>query len=64
MPCEATPLYVTKAALFRALGHPASVRILELLHNGELTVSALQDELGLDSEGTSQHLAAPRRSLA
>lgn len=61
MPFEPTPLYVTKAALFRTLGHPARVRILELLRDGEHSVGALQDALGLDSGGTSQHLAALRR---
>ena len=43
------------------LGHPARVRILELLREGERSVGALQAELGLDSGGTSQHLAALRR---
>jgi DNA-binding transcriptional ArsR family regulator len=61
MPFEATPLYVTKATMFRTLGHPARVRILELLQDGEHAVGALQDALGLDSGGTSQHLAALRR---
>jgi DNA-binding transcriptional ArsR family regulator len=61
MPYAATPLYVTKAALFRTLGHPARVRILEVLRDGEHSVGALQDALGLDSGGTSQHLAALRR---
>lgn len=61
MPFQATPLYVAKAALFRTLGHPARVRILELLGAGELSVGALQEGLGLDSGGTSQHLAALRR---
>lgn len=61
MPFQATPLYVAKAALFRTLGHPARVRILELLRDGELSVGALQEGLGLDSGGTSQHLAALRR---
>jgi DNA-binding transcriptional ArsR family regulator len=50
-----------KANLFRVLGHPARVRILELLREGERSVGALQTELGLDSGGTSQHLAALRR---
>jgi DNA-binding transcriptional ArsR family regulator len=50
-----------KASLFRVLGHPARVRILELLRDGERSVGALQAELGLDSGGTSQHLAALRR---
>jgi DNA-binding transcriptional ArsR family regulator len=61
MPFEVTPLYETKAALFRTLGHPARVRILELLRDGERSVGALQEALGLDSGGTSQHLAALRR---
>jgi DNA-binding transcriptional ArsR family regulator len=61
VPFEPTPLYVTKAALFRTLGHPARVRILELLGDGELSVGALQEALDLDSGGTSQHLAALRR---
>ena len=61
MPFQATPLYVTKAAFFRTLGHPARVRILELLRDGELSVGALQEELGIDSSGTSQHLSALRR---
>lgn len=61
MPYDATSLYATKAALFRTLGHPARVRILELLRGGELSVGALQEELGIDSGGTSQHLAALRR---
>jgi ArsR family transcriptional regulator len=61
VPYAATPLHVTKAALFRTLGHPARVRILELLRDGEHSVGALQDALGLDSGGTSQHLAALRR---
>ncbi|HEX4931513.1 MAG TPA: metalloregulator ArsR/SmtB family transcription factor [Gaiellaceae bacterium] len=50
-----------KANLFRVLGHPARVRILELLRDGERSVGALQAELELDSGGTSQHLAALRR---
>jgi len=47
--------------MFRTLGHPARVRILELLRDGEHAVGALQDALDLDSGGTSQHLAALRR---
>jgi DNA-binding transcriptional ArsR family regulator len=49
-----------KADFFRVLGHPVRVRILQLLRDGERSVGALQDELELDSSGTSQHLAALR----
>lgn len=50
-----------KAQLFRVLGHPVRIRILELLSSGERTVGDLQAELRLDSSGTSQHLAALRQ---
>ena len=61
MPLSPDPVREVKASLFRVLGHPARVRILELLREGERSVGALQAELGLDSGGTSQHLAALRR---
>ncbi len=61
MPFRAKPVHVAEATLFRTLGHPARVRILELLRDGEQTVGALQEALDLESGGTSQHLAALRR---
>jgi DNA-binding transcriptional ArsR family regulator len=61
VPHSARPVNEAKAGLFRVLGHPARVRILELLQDGERSVGQLQTELGLDSGGTSQHLTALRR---
>lgn len=61
MPQSADPVREAKANLFRVLGHPARVRILELLRDEERSVGSLQAELGLDSGGTSQHLGALRR---
>src|ERR1700709_189729 len=55
------PIYVLKAEFFRTLGHPARVRLLQALREGELSVGALQTVLDLDSSGTSQHLAALRK---
>src|SRR6266508_1323508 len=55
------PIYVLKGNFFRVLGHPARVRILELLQEGERPVWDLQAALGLDSSGTSQHLGALRK---
>ncbi|MBK5232922.1 MAG: helix-turn-helix transcriptional regulator [Thermoleophilia bacterium] len=49
-----------KAELFRVLGHPMRVRILELLRGGERSVGDLQQALGLDASGTSQHLGSLR----
>lgn len=61
MPNSSRPVHEVKANLFRVLGHPARVRILELLRDGERSVGSVQAELGLDSGGTSQQLAALRR---
>jgi ArsR family transcriptional regulator len=58
---RADPVYVAKARLFRVLGHPVRIRILELLVKGERTVGDLQAALDLDSSGTSQHLTALRQ---
>jgi ArsR family transcriptional regulator len=55
------PVHEIKANLFRVLGHPARVRILELLRDGERSVGSLQAELNLGEGSTSQHLAALRR---
>ena len=55
-----SPIYALKADFFRVLGHPARVRLLQLLRDGERSVGALQAELELDSSATSQHLAALR----
>lgn len=57
-----TPIHRVKADFFRTLGHPARVRILELLRDGERTVGDLQAALELDSSGTSQHLSILRRA--
>lgn len=56
----ASELPALKADLFRALGHPVRIRILELLAGGERTVQDLQDALSLDQPVVSQHLAALR----
>src|SRR5688572_20489560 len=55
------PVYVIKARLFRVLGHPVRIRILELLSESEHSVGALQELVDVDSSGTSQHLAALRQ---
>ena len=55
------PLYLLKAELFRALGHPARIRLLEVLGSGECSVGELQEALELDSSGVSQHLTVLRR---
>ena len=49
-----------KSDLFKALGHPARIRILELLRPGEMTVSDLQAQLAMESSSVSQQLGVLR----
>jgi DNA-binding transcriptional ArsR family regulator len=49
-----------KAQFFRALAHPARIRIVEILVRGGRTVQELQDELTLDQPVVSQQLAVLR----
>lgn len=59
---DARPLSEVKADLFKGLAHPVRIRVLELLaERGELSVSALLAETGLESSHLSQHLAVLRR---
>ncbi|RNL48796.1 helix-turn-helix transcriptional regulator [Arthrobacter oryzae] len=58
------PLYEIKANLFKALAHPARIRVLELLAaspDGQAPVSYLLAETGLEASHLSQHLATLRR---
>lgn len=64
MPAAQAPLYEIKANLFKALAHPARVRVLELLAAAPDTaapVSYLLAETGLEASHLSQHLATLRR---
>jgi ArsR family transcriptional regulator len=56
-----TPLYQAKAEFFKALGHPARIRILELLAEREQAVSELLPEVGIEPAHLSQQLAVLRR---
>jgi len=56
------PLYQVKAEFFKTLGHPARIRILELLSEREHAVSELLPEVGIEPANMSQHLAVLRRA--
>ncbi|WP_267884566.1 ArsR/SmtB family transcription factor [Streptomyces sp. NRRL S-350] len=55
-------LYQAKAELFRMLGHPVRIRVLELLQAGPTPVRGLLAELGVEPSSLSQQLAVLRRS--
>ncbi|MBI5031337.1 MAG: winged helix-turn-helix transcriptional regulator [Chloroflexi bacterium] len=54
------PLRQFKAEFFKALAHPARIKILELLRDGELSVNELQARLEIEPSGVSQQLAILR----
>ncbi|MEU3166696.1 metalloregulator ArsR/SmtB family transcription factor [Streptosporangium sp. NPDC006930] len=56
------PLYEAKAELFRLLGHPVRIRVLELLQEGPMPVRDLLAAIEVEPTGLSQHLAVLRRS--
>ncbi len=58
----ATPLYQAKADLFRTMGHPVRIRVLELLQEGPLPVRELLAEIAVEPSNLSQQLAVLRRA--
>jgi ArsR family transcriptional regulator len=56
------PIYQVKADFFKTLGHPARIRILEVLREGERPVGALIPEIGIESSHLSQQLGILRRA--
>ncbi|MBN8866957.1 MAG: winged helix-turn-helix transcriptional regulator [Solirubrobacterales bacterium] len=57
-----TPLHQAKADLFRTLGHPVRVRVLELLLRGPRSVRELLGEIEVEPSNLSQQLAVLRRA--
>ena len=49
-----------KAEFFKALAHPARIRILELLRDGEKSVTEMQLALSAEGSSVSQQLAILR----
>lgn len=62
MPETQLPVAELKADLFKALGHPARIRVLELLVDGEQSVGRLAEAVDLELSHLSQQLAVLRRA--
>ena len=56
------PLYKLKGEFFKTLGHPARIRILELLSEQDRSVGELLPEIGIESSNLSQQLGVLRRA--
>lgn len=57
-----TPLHQLKAEFFKTLGHPARIRVLELLSEREHSVAEMLPEVGIEASNLSQQLAVLRRA--
>ena len=57
-----TPLYQLKAEFFKTLGHPARIRVLELLSEREHAVAEMLPQVGIEAAHLSQQLAVLRRA--
>jgi len=56
------PLYQAKADFFKTLGHPARIRILELLSERDHAVHELLEAIDIEASNLSQQLAVLRRT--
>jgi DNA-binding transcriptional ArsR family regulator len=56
------PLAEAKADLFKALAHPARIRVLELLAEQDRTIGELADGIGLELSHLSQQVAVLKRA--
>ena len=56
------PLYQAKAEFFRTLGHPARIRILELLAERDHAVHELLELIAIEPSNLSQQLSVLRRT--
>ena len=62
MPLRNGPVATAKAELFKALGHPIRVRVLEVLVGGPQPVGKLAELLDVETSHLSQQLAVLRRA--
>ena len=56
------PLYQVKAEFLRTLGHPARIRVLELLSERDHAVHELLAEIAIEPSNLSQQLGVLRRA--
>ena len=62
MDASRQPLYRMKADFFKTLGHPARIRVLELLSEREHAVSEMVPEIGIEPANLFQQLSILRRA--
>ena len=62
MPLQGAAVATATAEMFKALGHPVRVRVLEVLVTGERPVGELAEQLGVEMSHLSQQLAVLRRA--
>lgn len=50
------PIYEAKAQIYKALGHPIRIQVVEILTQGEKSVSELATQVGAKEANLSRHL--------
>lgn len=56
------PVYEAKAELFKTLGHPVRIRVLEVLRHGPANVAQIAEAVGVGGSTLSQHLSTLKRA--
>jgi len=56
------PVYEQKALIYKALAHPIRIQIVEMLADGEMSVSEIVKKVGAKESNTSRHLAVLKSS--
>jgi ArsR family transcriptional regulator len=51
-----------KAGIFKVLAHPTRIHVIETLRRGELSVSAMLEQVKVEPANLSQHLSVLRQS--
>jgi ArsR family transcriptional regulator len=52
----ADPIYEAKAQIYKALGHPIRIQVVEMLAQGEKSVSEIVAQVGAKEANLSRHL--------
>lgn len=55
-------IWILQADIFKAIGHPTRIRIIEGLRSGERCVCEIMAELELEQSNVSQHLGVLKKA--
>jgi DNA-binding transcriptional ArsR family regulator len=62
MACEMNERFRLKADVFKAMGHPLRLGVIELLRDGEKCVCEIMENLGTGMSNISKHLSVLKKA--